>query len=296
VTEKETPDNGDIAYLYYPEYGEAIDIGAYVERVELQTAEGKGVIYRMVDEHHNECPYDFKNILYSFKLTNGIFDNENGVHTLVYTFDCYNEDGSHSDYSENCNGNYMPYTKGLAGNIFLNVMGNNCANNIFGSNCSNNIFGNNCIGNTFGNNCVSNIFGNNCTDNTFGNNCTNNTLGNNCTNNTFGNNCLWNTWANYCSYIVQGDNCRNNEVGVKGQDFYAQFIHFTDNSTHTQLRNDQTGSTYDTVKHYRIDRPIGSPAQNHEVSVERRRMYITNITTDKSGAVIEYTIDDIKTA
>ena len=26
------------------------------------TAGGKGVIYRMTDEHGNECPYDFKNV------------------------------------------------------------------------------------------------------------------------------------------------------------------------------------------------------------------------------------------
>ena len=27
---------------------------------------GKGVIYRMIDEHNNDCPYDFKNIIYVF--------------------------------------------------------------------------------------------------------------------------------------------------------------------------------------------------------------------------------------
>lgn len=287
ITEGETPANGDIAYLYMPEYGGALDIGIYVERVELQTAEGKGVIYRMVDEQRNECPYDFKNILYSCKLTNGVFDYKNGVNTLVYTFDCYNEDGTHSDYSESCMGNYMPYTRGLACNIFLNVMGNICANNTFGSNCASNIFGNNCVNNIFGDNCTSNTFGNNCTDNTFGNNCSSNT---------FGNYCVWNKWSNHCSYNIQGDNCRNNELGVEGQDFYAQFNHFTDNSTHTQLRNDQTASKYNAVQHYRIDRPIVSPVQNREVSVERGRRYITNITTDKSDAVVEYTIDDIKNA
>ena len=295
ITENDTPVNGDIAYFYDTELGGELDIGLRVERVEITTAVGKGVIYRMVDEYQNECPYDFKNILYSLKLTNGVFDYENGVGTLVYTFDCYN-DGIHTDYSESCSGNYMPYTRGLASNIFLNVMGNICANNTFGSNCASNVFGNNCIDNTFGNNCVNNIFGDNCTSNTFGNNCTNNTFGNNCSSNTFGNNCEWNKWRNHCSYNIQGDNCRNNELGVENQDFYAKNIHFTDNSTHTQLRNDQTASEYNAVQHYRIDRPIKVPVVNKEVSVERNRKYVTIITDDKSGAVVEYTIDDIKNA
>jgi hypothetical protein len=26
---------------------------------------GKGVIYRMIDEFGNDCPYDFKNVLYN---------------------------------------------------------------------------------------------------------------------------------------------------------------------------------------------------------------------------------------
>lgn len=49
---------------------------------------GKGVIYRMIDEYNNDAPYDFKNIV--TKLS--------GLDYFTYLFD-YTEDGSHVDGS-----------------------------------------------------------------------------------------------------------------------------------------------------------------------------------------------------
>jgi hypothetical protein len=43
---------------------------------------GKGVIYYMKDEHGNECPYDFKNILF------------NGYYTFSYTVNDVIYDGT----------------------------------------------------------------------------------------------------------------------------------------------------------------------------------------------------------
>lgn len=64
---------------------------AYVEGKE----EGKGVIYRMIDEHNNDCPYDFKNMQF---LHDGAW---------YYTFTYRGEDLSITDY---CSGNYiMPF-------------------------------------------------------------------------------------------------------------------------------------------------------------------------------------------
>lgn len=45
---------------------------------------GKGVIYRMVDENHNDCPYDFKNIL----------------HSGYYTFYFYSDDASIAKFAK----------------------------------------------------------------------------------------------------------------------------------------------------------------------------------------------------
>lgn len=51
------------------------------------TEDGKGVIYRLIDEHSNDIPWDFKNIMFTRKIDDsGSIDNENGVDTFVYTF------------------------------------------------------------------------------------------------------------------------------------------------------------------------------------------------------------------
>lgn len=61
---------------------------SYIARVEGS----KGVIYRMIDEHNNDCPYDFKNIQFQRSTT------------WYYTFSYKGEDFSLSDY---CSGNYL---------------------------------------------------------------------------------------------------------------------------------------------------------------------------------------------
>src|SRR5690606_30665691 len=50
------------------------------------TVNGMGVIYRMIDEFHNDVPYDFKNIQFKRKLTDGELDLDSGTDTWVYTF------------------------------------------------------------------------------------------------------------------------------------------------------------------------------------------------------------------
>lgn len=46
---------------------------------------GRGVIYRLIDEFNNDVAYDFKNIQFTRKLLNGKFD-DNGQDTWCYTF------------------------------------------------------------------------------------------------------------------------------------------------------------------------------------------------------------------
>ena len=41
----------------------------------------------MIDEFNNDCPYDFKNILFKREITSsGKFDSSNGTLSWVYTF------------------------------------------------------------------------------------------------------------------------------------------------------------------------------------------------------------------
>ena len=213
---------------------------------------GRGVIYRMIDEFGNECPYDFKNIqfvryritaspvsdLVDKYATSNAYNVTVNTHTThwCYTFSTTSlEDASLDGYSNDVYNNIIPEYKntsdlGIKLNdivfVGINNYGNrfdvNCYNNTFGNSCYYNTFGNKCYNNTFGNSCYSNTFGNICRSNTFGNSCYSNTFGNACYYNTFGNACYYNTFGNACYsntfgssyyYNTVGNNCYNNTFG-----------------------------------------------------------------------------------
>ena len=211
------------------------------------SSNGKGVIYRLIDEFGNDCPYDFKNI--KFKRTVSWFSSHKdwctsclgGVPTsdhLYFTFSLIDDtDSDGRDLSTNYYGQkeFKFYQNKIAphynnigiqqlNNILFildNISRGSCYSNTFGNSCYSNTFGNDCYSNTFGNDCDSNTFGNDCDSNTFGNDCYSNTFGNDCVSNTFGNNCDSNTFGksktnrqNYCRY-----NCL--EDGVQHILFYT---------------------------------------------------------------------------
>ena len=188
------------------------------------SSNGKGVIWWMKDENGNECPYDFKNIM--FKWESDISESGIVANVFYYTFSvatgtndatvtdhslnggyCYgNKIGvciDISSHKQQLNSNVFRNTSATAG-CYFNKFGNSCTNNTFGSNCQNNTFWSNCQNNTFGYIFQYNTFGNNCQYNTFGNDCQYNTFGNNCQYNTFGNKCYSNTFGNSCQYIKFG--------------------------------------------------------------------------------------------
>ena len=212
------------------------------------TTNGKGVIYRLVDEFKNDVPYDFKGIQFL------AYSDEDNVYR--YTFDS-GEDTNNTDLS--LNGTNEVHTNKIepyynvkldkSGNIvsnnFLlnrivfkgikcccntfgsksrnNTFGSSCYNNTFGSECHNNTFGNECheikFGsychtNTFGTKCIENTFDSNCYENTFGSGCTDNTFGPNCNSNTFKSNCHGNTFSKYCYGNIFGSSCSGNTLGT----------------------------------------------------------------------------------
>lgn len=194
---------------------------------------GKGVIYRMIDEFNNDCPYDFKNI--QFKHPKDTTTHPD--YYYYYTFTSNNV-GSSTDYSlsivNNCYSNVIKeyITSGkrtlnqiifIGNNCYSNSFGSNCYNSAFGANCHNNTIGDNCYNNIFGDSCYYNTFGNYNRDNTFGSNYYNNTIGNSCTYNTFGTNCrnniignnyYFNTLGNDCYSNTFKNNCNNNSFGT----------------------------------------------------------------------------------
>lgn len=210
------------------------------------TENGKGVIYWMKDEWNNECPYDFKNIMFKrpISLENGYpeYDDSNGTDTWLYTFTAYDVDNNEyldasiitgrdaiDDSTQQCYGNKIEIWRAdtergllrgwLNDIVFINYFSINddfyfyCYLNIFGDNCYVNTFGDKCYNNTFGSGCDFNIFGGDCTNNTFGSNCTNNIFGNQCHNNTFGNTCWHNTFGYNCQMSTFGYSCQGNTFG-----------------------------------------------------------------------------------
>ena len=219
------------------------------DRFNWAREDGYGVIYRMIDEYGNDCPYDFKNIqfkvddkyFYTFtfvessNLNGPVSSNLNGP---VFDISCKNSSYSGSVYNNVINRyisndiqylnnitfisyasisvsgetifGYNFYNNTFGRDCYFNTFGNNCYNNTFGRNCYSNTFGNGCYSNTFSNNCYNNTFGRDCYSNTFGNNCYNNKFSNGCYSNTFSNNCQSNTFGNYCYDNAFGSSCSSN--------------------------------------------------------------------------------------
>ena len=171
---------------------------------------GKGVIYRMIDEKRNDCPYDFKNILfYNDKYTSNT-TSDKYYYTFSYVVKNVLYDGTVEKQVTNCYGNSM--------GVYINsgkrsLNGNVCRNISFGDSCSSNIFGHYCYNNTFGSGCYNNTFGNGFQDNTFGRDCYNNTFGRDCSFNTFGRDCYYNTFGSNCLFNTLGNSYQNNTFG-----------------------------------------------------------------------------------
>ena len=174
---------------------------------------GKGVIYRMIDEFDNDCPYDFKNIQFArWELSNPVgyrndFDYDNWEDNWIQEstpFDSLLERGFWGLSSANNKFYYIcdstdeiykykvEYT--ISGSpTYCYTFGKDTDYSINGSNYSNVIkeyksnntirlnnivfLGSDCYSNTFGENCYSNTFGGNCYSNTFGGNCYSITFG-----------------------------------------------------------------------------------------------------------------------
>ena len=202
---------------------------------------GKGVIYRMIDEWGNDCPYDFKNIKFKrtlFKDGDGLSDSNASAYIeekYLYTFSWQKSDKSIIDssiYGNNGNlksndGVYdniiRKYIKGndskktiqyLNDNVFISKSNNfnGCYSNNLGNNCYSNNFGHECNYNNLGNNCYSNNFDNGCCSNNLGNNCYSNNFESGCYSNILGDNCFLNILTNNCRYNIFGIMCRNNEL------------------------------------------------------------------------------------
>ena len=208
---------------------------------------GKGVVYRLIDEWGNDCPYDFKNVQFKrYKVTatdnltdlNGTYVGIGGAtlkgltasesdYIWAYTFSAGDRktktapvDASMTGLGGSTSKLYcgtnilLPYSSkktvdGTSSNIF-------CLNNIVWFCAASEVMYGNRVGAECYNMTLSsygNTFGVGCYNNTFGNYCYNSTFGNYFQYNTFGNSCYGNTFGNYCYNSTFGNSCYYNTFG-----------------------------------------------------------------------------------
>ena len=246
----------------------------------ITSDENRGVIYYMKDDHDNEAPYDFKNILF----------NE------YYTFSYTTSSGEVQDASVKLSTCYANKIKGCYSTsnaqklnkiVFKTTNAASiCGYNTFGGNCENITFGDNCCSNNFGAYCKSNSFGDSCSYNTFADYCQYNTFGNFCQSNVFGIQCQNNTFGSYILRVTFGRQCQNNKfIDSQGNNLEAcRMITLGDQCNGVSLTATTT-SSYSS----------GNWLQNIEVSnglsgnivvPTVNNSYITTIGKNANGSII----------
>ena len=175
------------------------------------TTNGKGVIYRMIDEWNNDVPYDFKNIKFKHPLDKNTYPyyyytfasenvEDNTDNSLdIINFCCFNTIKLAFEEIQfiNCNlfigisnfGNFLDFN--CIDNFFetggIITLGKQCSNNIFRPGCSSIILGVQCNGNKLGKSCKGITFGRSCNNNNLGEQCQSFLFGDGCSSNKFGN-------------------------------------------------------------------------------------------------------------
>ena len=213
---------------------------------------GKGVIFRLIDEWHNDLPFDFKNIKFKRWAITGIshevesYDTSSLEEAFVYdsesqpiryglkgedyqngrvTFEV--EDETDADYYY-----AFSWVDEQGAILDLSIVGQTLKNDeglIVG--CTDNYCATQytsileegeaieALTAVLPNNVIVNTFAYEsgifygCYSNTFGNGCYSNTFGNDCYYNTFGNGCYYNTFGNGCSSSTFGNGCSSSTFG-----------------------------------------------------------------------------------
>ena len=259
---------------------------------------GKGVIYRMIDEFNNDVPYDFKNIQFKHPKDTTTYPH------YYYTFASGNVKNN-TDYSlsitNNCYSNvikeYISSDKRILNQIIF--IGSDCSYNILGYNCINNTFGNNCQHNTFDDNCQYNTFGPQCSFNTFRNSCWYNILGSGCSNNILGSDCSYNTFGEACSYNTVGSSCRQIKFAADSSaetkyNFYKN-NHFGDGCQYILFKGIGTDTPSDQVQNYNFSQGLkGTSSSYLIIDGKRNRAYETYISRDTDGAIKESVIAEFE--
>jgi hypothetical protein len=265
---------------------------------------GKGVIYRLIDENDNECPYDFKNI----KMRNPL---NTADESYYYTFD--NNGADHSLNGNLCFNNvinkYIVTAQEINNIIFTNTGNLDVSSNFFDVQCHNNVFtraqrnnrfGRECYGNNFlGYNYV-NTFDTKFRNNTvgaesqsmqFGQGATGNIIGANTYYCRFGNYFRYNNTCRYMYYSEFGHYVQYRILGesaeTPGQ--YMRFLTFENNVQYVNLyKTDTATKTY--MENIKIcSGTVGKSASRIMIEVsELAQKYAITYANNSSGELVKY--------
>ena len=243
------------------------------------SANGKGVIYRMIDDFGNDCPYDFKNI--QFKHPN----NTTTYPYYYYTFASSNIEAN-TDYSLSITNKC--YSNTIRKCIISNKRKLNCI--IFiGSCCHDNSFGNNCDNNSFGNGCYFNSFGSGCYSNSFGDGCEYNSFGNGCGYNSLGNDCGYNSFGIFCVNIMLAS-----DASASTKYSYYNNNHFGDGCQYIVFTGAATASSVQQVQNYNFAQGLrGTSSAYLTIDGVRGRSFETKVAKKSNGEVKIYCEADL---
>lgn len=258
---------------------------------------GKGVIYRMIDEFNNDVPYDFKNIQFKHPI-------DIAAHSSYYYTFASGDTVDNTDYSLSATQNiysnkillYINESKQSINKILF--IGNNCYSNTFGAGCFNNSFGYNCFLNTFWKKCSGNSFGNNCARNIFGNSCIKNKLDEGCSSNFLLNNCSYNNLGYDSTYNVFGYRClyikfASNSSSMFGLKYY-QYNHFGDGCQYILFKGAEPASSNAQVQNYNFAQGLqGTSSAYLTVDGVRNRSYETKVAKNSAGELKIYCEADL---
>ena len=286
---------------------------------------GKGVIYRMIDDLNNDVPYDFKNIQFyrqwdsSKSLWSTIPNSKTGVPCYTFSSDGDSSTVEFTDMSLSISNNvysnvikeYINIGKQTLNNIcffgnncYLNSFGSDCFSNTFGTGCDTNTFGCRCKANSFGYGCGLNTFGNKfeynsfgtyCLENSFGNDCSYNSLGDTCFGNSFGNSCVYNSIGESCSYNSFGNGCNYIKFASDSSETtkysYYQNNHFGDGCEYIVFTGAESVSNAHEIHNYNFAQGLQGTSNNYLiVEGKRNRAYETYISKGTNGTIKESVI------
>ena len=287
---------------------------------------GKGVIYRMIDEWNNDCPYDFKNIQFKrYKITKA---NQSD---LVGTYLGLKENNAKSiEIDANDNIWCYTFTAQVAVKTGDNFVIPNNAPYIDGSLESPYRHMSDELSSTYHDNKIGsylitydedgevptlcgkyylpdNVFIGYfesttnaaaedycyayCSYNiTLDNNCHSNSFGNNCHSNSFGNDCSNNSFGNDCSYNSFGNNCRHNKLN----DYYTN-NKFENGIQYVEFSG--VGTEAAKVQNYHIKQGMVFTSSTKRIITAKTGLtYELSVAKQSDGTVVEYCEADLSKA